>query len=426
MSKNNLKEYRDGIEKKYKNKTVTMSNAMIRGRENTNLLQSKIEMLAIAHTDSDMKQMDKTDSHGNPYLVNYVVLTSGEIKELMGRNDGETYSEIRNVAVALGSKVIIIEDKKEKKFGVKHPYEDVVYEDGKLYVQFNPDMEKLYFRDLKNDFTMLQLEILFNYKRNGGFQLYRLIRSYIYPPNLEEIDMNLSQEDLPEYSLRWDLNDLKMQMGLVDINQSSLARESSKKNPDWEKMVAEEKSPKYKRWDDFNKRVIQPGVAEINEISDIYIKEVVTERSGKGGKVSFVTFVVQRNRDYYLKHPEKVKNKEVNVKIPGPDEIDDFVDDMRKIIAEDIKTRDLKVIAETAAYDIAKVKKAYECSRQAGKIDNLVAWLISAIKNDYDMPIEKKNDRKNAFKNFEEREYDDLGDIERELNEKALKKATIA
>lgn len=409
--------FRQNIEKKYKNQSITVSNGFLRGHENTNLLESKLEALAIKHTSTEMFQKQKKDASGKPFDVNYVILLASEIQELMGRSDGKTYKEIKNAAVALSTKYMILENKEEQQFWIAKPYGDCAYNNGELYVEFNPSMEKHYFRELKNDFTKLDLSILFSYRRNGGFQIYKLLRTYVYSPKLEEIDMSLSQEELPSIDLSWNISDFKIRTGFVDIDQTLLRQEGAKKNPNWSKMVEDEKHPKYKRWDDFNRRVIIPGIKEINEIGDIYIKEVKKERKGLGGKVDTITFTVQRNKDYYLRHPDRVprqKQKYIESEIRKTprslteDQIDEFLDELRDLIDEKLKTKQLKDIAEAAGYDMDVIKKTYEASRSCDNIRNIVAWLISGIREGgYESPVKGtgKINKKNGFKNFDEREY---------------------
>ena len=44
---------------------------------------------------------------------------------------------------------------------------------------------------------------------------------------------------------------------------------------------------------------------------------------------------------------------------------------------------DAKAILEAAGMDMKKVRYAYGISRKSGRIDNIVGWMISAIKNGY-------------------------------------------
>ena len=407
------------MEEKYKGQLITVSNSMIRARETTTLLESKIEALAIYYSSKDAKQRTKKDANGKDYDVNYVVIPMKEVSYLMSREDGsgkraggKTYSEVKTAAISMKQKVFVVEDRENNQFIAKSMYGDIAYDNGKLYIEFEPSMEK-YFLNLKQNFSKLKLPILFSYKRNGGFQLYKLLKSYAYPPNLEHIDMSLAQEDLPTFSLTWDITALRSEMGYVDLNQPLIKEEITlKRKPDWEKIEKIEKNPKYKRWSDFKARVIDPGIEEINEISDIYIKDVIKERSGKGAKISSVTFVIQHNKAYYENHPEALPAKAIGVAVQTLDaRKEDFIDELADVISEKVKPKDLRAIAEASGYNMDKIKRVYELAKRSKNIDDIVGWIISGIKNDYSEPVSKKN--KNGFNNFDQRKYD-YAELERD------------
>lgn len=85
------------------------------------------------------------------------------------------------------------------------------------------------------------------------------------------------------------------------------------------------------------------------------------------------------------------------------------------------------MIADVAEYDIDKIKKAYDVMCNAGDIDNVVDFLISAIKNGYSEKVEKKastSAKRNKIKNCEEREYtsEQMDDIEKRWLEKSEKR----
>ncbi len=54
--------------------------------------------------------------------------------------------------------------------------------------------------------------------------------------------------------------------------------------------------------------------------------------------------------------------------------------------------------------DINIIKEKYRYSQSAGKIGNLVGWLIDAIKKDYQPPIGKV--KVDKFNDYEQRSYD--------------------
>lgn len=388
----------------YKRQLVSLSNNFIRSKEYTNLLESKIEVLAIYRMDQSMKQRQKKDAAGNPYLVNYVDLSSSEIRKLMGRKDGETYREIRKAAHFLKSKVYIVEDRENGRFYMKSMYADVIYDKGMLSIEFEPGMEK-YFMNLKDNYTRLKLATLFSFKKIGGLQLYKLLRSYVYPPNLEPINMALKQEELPVLKMSWSVAELRMIMGYVNINQAELQDEGRKSNPDWDKMVRDEKKPQYKRWSDFKTRVIDPGIEEINKISDIYICGMDKELSGHGGKTTRVTFYIQHNRAYYEANQPIAEKQERKQKKPvlTEEQKDEFIDEIWDMMKEEgLKLKDLKAIAEASEYDMEKIQKCYAISRYSN-INNMTGWMIKALQDNYEEP--KASKRRKESESWE-RDYD--------------------
>lgn len=400
------------LDSRYKDQYVTLSNPMIRSRETTTLLESKIEVLAMHYMSKDMREKQKKDANGKDYSVHYVVVPANEIASLMIRErntkaGGSAYKTIQNAAISMKQKIFIIEDKESKQFLLKSMFGDVAYNNGELYVEFEPSMES-YFLNLKQNFSKLKLPILFSFRKNGGFQLYKLLKSYAYSPNLEEIDMSLSQEELPSFQVYWDLTDLKMQAGYIDITQPLLKKEGAKDHPNWKKMEKEEQSPLYKRWSAFYSRVIEPGVKEINEMSDIYVADIIKKLSGHGGKVTGITFVIQHNKAYYERHnSKKVVEKPVTEEsiILSDDQKDDFIDELNDIFAEIIKTKDRRAIAEAAGYDIDRIKEVYELSKTSANINNLVGWMITGLKEGYSSNVSSKG-KKKGFKDFEQRKYD--------------------
>ena len=141
------------LDNRYKDQYVTLSNPMIRSRETTTLLESKIEVLAMYYMSKDMRETQKKDANGKDYSVHYVVVPANEIASLMIRErntkaGGSAYKSIQNAAISMKQKIFIIEDKESNQFLLKSMFGDVAYNNGELYVEFDPSMEK-YFLNLK-------------------------------------------------------------------------------------------------------------------------------------------------------------------------------------------------------------------------------------------------------------------------------------
>jgi len=379
MAKNEI------VVQEYINQYVNISNTLIRARERTSVLESKIEVLAIHHMDKKVKLREKKDTQGNTYVIKYVELNASEIKKLMGKDYGEIYSEIYRAAMALKEKLYIYEDREAKSFMMKSMYENVSYDNGTLTIEFNPEMEE-YYTNLKENYTKLSLPIFFSFRKNGGLQLYKLLKSFAY--NLPKIDLSLDQENLPVFSVYFDLIELRMILGYIDISQEKLKKEGRKRKPNFDKMAEDEINPQYKRWSDFSARVIMPGIKEVNDISDIYIFEMKKKLTGKGGKVTGLTFYIQHNKNFYQNKKISNKNKsettEKNIQSFTDESIFDFVDEIRGIISCELKTKDYLAIAKAANYDIQKVKMANAAMEAySSNINNVAGFLIAAIQKDY-------------------------------------------
>jgi len=359
------------VPREYSSQFITMSNSLLRAREKTNLLESKIEVLAIHYMDKDIKVKDKTDANGKEYSINYVEIPASRIKKLMGRDDGNTYSEIKKAAIALKQKLYIIEDTANRQFVLKSMYGDVAYDNGRLLIEFNPEMEPL-FLNLKQNFTKLSLPIMFSFRKNGGFQLYKLLKSYAFSPNLPEIDMSLSQEELPSFMLTYSLTELRMLLGYVDISQPGLKKEAEKKHPDFEKMSKEEHKPTYKRWNDFTRNVLDPGIEEINEISDIYIKEIKKDTRGRGGRIVGVCVYIQHNRAYYER--KKQENKETVSSPFTEEQIEDVMELAHGLF--DLKLREYRDVVLKAECDFERIKAVYELYTETGSQGELYPFLM--------------------------------------------------
>ena len=381
------------IKEKYQGQYVTISNQLIRAKETTDLFESKIEDLGIKHMDMDMFTTDHIDAEGNPYVRDTVQIRASEIRELSSRTGGSLYEDIYDAALQLKQKLVIVRDKKSNQFVMKSLYGDVSYDNGILTIEYNPDTEYL-FLQRKGDFTKLPMPILFSFKTNGGYQLYKLLKSYAY--NLPALDMNKDQDELPVYPVTYTLANLRMEMGLVDINQPKLRAEGEKKHPNFAKMEKEEVKPRYKRWSDFNTRVLSPGVKEINDMpSDIFIKEVATDSTGKGSRVTELTFYIQHNKSYYMNearagYDSSIMTEDgIEIVNESPEytfeQISQVRDIIKKIKISQINANNLLIVANG---NIELIKKCYKKALRQSDIKDFMGWMITAIRNEgYDDPV---------------------------------------
>lgn len=368
MKENEIEVWENQISDKFEDKYVSLSNALIQAREKTSLLESKIELFAIYKMNDEVMTLDKKDATGREYSVHAVTIQSKEIKELMGRASSSIYTQIEAASNELLNKKYIYRDEVKNEFRMQPLYQGVDYKNGKLTIEFNPDTEFL-FTQLADNYTKLRLDIAFKFQTNGGFQLYKLLKSYAYV--LPDPDPSLPQEKQKTLVKQFTLSELRLQLGYVDLDQPEVKKEGSKAHPDPEKMTAVEKKPKYKRWTDFYNRVLVPGMTEINRMSDIYV-QTIEKVQGSHGKVEEVSFTIQKNAGRIEPEQKLVLTE---------DEIDDFIDVLRLDHSIPFKTKDLKSISEKANYDLELIISLYSKAVDALAEDK-VKWILNALEED--------------------------------------------
>lgn len=177
----------------------------------------------------------------------------------------------------------------------------------------------------------------------------------------------------------------------------------------------------YSRYNAFKVKVLDIAFKEINDNTDI---KFTYEEKKTGRKITHLIFHIIRVSE---EKPEEqiIDNKEEIKNIPEID-ISELIEKVEDIIAEPIKTKDLKKILKAANNDIELIKEKYKAAKKQGGIENLVGWLISAINNNYSasepIAIEKEKTKKpyikpNRFINYEQRNWDfeEMRKLERKL-----------
>lgn len=171
----------------------------------------------------------------------------------------------------------------------------------------------------------------------------------------------------------------------------------------------------YKKYSFFKIKVIKMAQKEINDNTDIKFEfeEVKTSR-----KVTSIKFYIHANNQ------NEVTNASEDISAIEID-IDDLIDQLQAFISEPLKIKDLKAILKAADNDVKLIQVKYELAKQQTKIDNLTAWLISAVKSDYTEPISRT--KKNKFVNYEQENYDfdKLEQLERERIKKDLESSRV-
>lgn len=372
------------IDEAFMDKYVALSNALIQSRERTSLLESKIELLSIYKLKTTPNLIEKLDAKGKKYSVNSVSLNLRELKQITGSKSNNLYKQIEGVAFSLSRKLYIYRDPDSKEFVMNPLYGEVSYKNGKLQIDFNPQTERL-FIELGKDYTKINLSIAMSFKTNGGFQLYKILETEAF--KLPDIDFNLCQEDQARVRKVIPYQELRLELGYVDTTQSEIQNEALKMHPDYKKIEKLDKKPKYQLFQDFLKKVLNVGVEEINEISDIYITLQIIR--GAHGKIEEIEFFIRRNLEYYKRKNGIIEDECEEKKELSEDEIIEFIITIKEMLSDELSIKQLKEISELANYDIETIEKSHNYTMKA-KYKDYYSYLYDTIKNKY---YEKKDDK---------------------------------
>ncbi len=284
----------------------------------------------------------------------------------------------------MAGRVIGIEDPEKKVFRYIALIGMCEYEDGEFRIEFSKYL-KNYLINFTSPYTKLQLQEMLMYDSVYSFRLAELLHMEAYTPK--------NAPKRTSWQINYGIAELKFKLGVANAELSAVKNIlNDSMIPDYEKALESSPEKLYNQFRDFKKRCIIPAVEEVNSKSDIHV-EYELQKQGVGGKVKSIVF-------YITLKEEKSKQKAADIKEKVKDDIfdlDDFLDDVLSVIP-DIKIKDARKIAETAGYDIELIKEKYNMT--AGKkIDNIVGWMIEAIKNDY------KSCERNRKKASETEEY---------------------
>ena len=376
----------------YPSNVFSKSNYLIQARYNYTLLCN--QLLAIS--------LLKAKKDGNSYSAKFSVM---EVRNLLKKNYKDFYSHIKSSADKMTETKICIEDPDRGIFEYHQLIPTFRYDNGECEVFFNPQLNGI-VGNLTSNFVVLNIKTLAELDSVNSFRLYETLKSKSYYPK------NYKGEKNGKYIIEYSLAELRVMLNAIDINRKEIAELlKNKENIDYDnilkyatKLYEEEKdkdiptkdkykAPKWKEFKDFRKQCLEPAIEEINEKTELSVGyETIKINKSVKDIIFYVT-----DKSY------ETKSVEAEVKMFDTDELIDQVID---IIDEKISIKDIKRLLTESDNDVEKIKKAYTISKTQN-VDNLVAFLISAIRNGYEEPVsKKKSGATDKFCDFEQRVYE--------------------
>ena len=373
---------------------IKKANQLITGKHKINAIEQKIFNLSLAKV-----KFDKT--LGRPVAE----LTVKEMRDILDCKGNSIYRHIQNLSHTLRDRTIIINNMENDEYLMIGLINIVEYRNGVMKLKFEPECTDLVL-NLKSNYTKLDLSLYKKLNNIYAMRLYEIFKSNIYK----------SEDSL---SLTYGINNLKLTIGMIQINDE--IHKAIIKGDDIEEVIENCDGVDSLKDSSNFRRALNTAIDEINDITDIYVEYELIKK-GKGGKIRAICFTVtDKSKLKKIKvKSDDVKPQEKDDK-PSGDEIIALMFELKMEIKEELSINDYRQLIECANYDKNKVLEKYELAKKVKNIDNLMAWMLSAIKNDY-KTVETKADKKeqketNKFNDFEQRNYSDeqLEELEKKL-----------
>ena len=387
---------------------VKKSNSLITSLGRTTLLGSKVLLAAIVKVqDRDGHVISKKETEYYSALksrtkVDYTKglvaeFTDSQLRKILKTKSGSYYDTIEKLLNSTDIDSfryqwgIDIKDSRTGLYGFTEIISCCVYDkkNNRLFIKFsNEDEVRKEIIELKSNYTLLNYSMMMEFKCIYAYRIYELLLSRV---GYQDGTTHTTRQ---AYSFNYELSHLKYLLGILDIRKPGVSEELQRKNPDFtriEEMSGQNAMPRYV---DFKRYCLDKAKKEIDALTD-FIFDFEPVRQGRGGKVVSVDLMLTR----------KQKEKS-SMPADKPDEamIDEVYDEVLDLFRGSIKFKDVKAICAAADYDVEKIKKAHQVMENATSVDNIVGFMIKAIKEDWDKPVSKS--RTNKFGEFEQNSYD--------------------
>lgn len=336
-------------------------NLLISAKYNSSLLEHKVLAMALVNI-----ERAEVGAEGTTIVRLYVK----DIKEKLGIKGNGLYKSLDKLANNMTGRTIGVTDPVKKVFDYIAVIDHSHYEDGVFTIEFNRYLRK-YIENIREGFTIFTLEEMCKFNSVSAFRLYENLQSQSFTRKGETPTNN--------YLHSFDLSELKLVLGVVNANNDKVKNVlKGSKNPNFDKAIEIAPEKHFNRWVDFRRYILEPAIAEINEKAYMHV-DYKAKNTGSNHKVYGIDFYVELlegNVNYVTF--DKAKSDETN----NEDKLD-IQGKVIDLIEEKIKFKDAESICKAANYNFELIKKQYELSKSSD-VKDIVGWLISAIKNNYE------------------------------------------
>ncbi len=379
----------------YEDDRYAKSNFLISSKFKSSLNENKI--LAIS-----LSKIQKKDYIVDPETKDLVCqMKASELRKLLDVKGGSFYKSLEMTAASMTSRTIGFSDPESHHFEYVSAVNKATYENGVFTIYYSHHFVP-YIAELSTNYTLLSLPTMLQFDSVWSFRLFELLKSQCYYPKGQERKDGV-------FRINMKLSELKLDLGAVNSELDSVRKILNNSTaPDYDKAIERSPEKTFNDWYEFRRKVLDTATKEINEKTEMEVS-YTPQKSGRGGKVYGVDFVVSVNKyakTADLPEEEAAEQKSKAETMTNTEKFKFHMQVMELLDKYELPIEDIEAISKAADYDFAKIQRQSSILKmQSGKIDNVTGWMIAAIKKDYKEPTSATG-TSGSFGEFEQRTLD--------------------
>lgn len=407
------------------------SNSLINAVGPANELVQKLTVLSICVAKEEVID-------GKTKLV--ATMAGKDLKKVLKKTNNSFYDQVKILTKKRADKqslldyyLLIYDDDQKKVMGI-NVVEKVIFENGVFKMIFTDSIIP-YIYGLKDNYTKLSLADALSLDIYS-FRLYEILKAEYDYREWEAKNKYHNYEPNSSYSVRYDLIDLQLKIGLIDANRDDrITKELRNSVPDFDKIRGylkeneikekeREKNPKqrkyiqkYRTWNSFKTKVLDPAQQELYEKSSSIIFDYEEHKTRRGGLTTGITFCVsKKSREEEQTEVAVDENESVveeTLQISETEKYMIFFKTQTLLGTELFSAEDILLFMTDANYNYERIEKAFKILQmQKNDIPSPVGFMRDAIRNKWLMPSPMKKPSKNTFISYTQNDSGDLNNLE--------------
>lgn len=349
---------------------VSRSNVLIESKSSTSLFERKLLNIAIAKAYIEDGEL-------------IARVSTKDVKNYLHISGNSIYTRLKEVSKETLGHVVSIEDDENENFVMFNVVNKCEYKDGVFTTRFTKEM-KPHIYNLKKDYTRMSLDVLCSFRSLFTTRIYEILRTQYYRFEREKCEkLIVPRPPKKPYSIA----ELKFTLNVVDVNTSKAVKRLVEQGK-FEEALEEIKDAPFGDWRNFRRKVLEVAKKEMeeSEYSEICF-DYEPVKSGKGGKVTGIRFIVKKNpictHHSDLKRMMMVDQEEIapDVLATKKTEADEsLILEVADIFGDEpVTIQDIKMLLEVSDNRPEEIRKAFRMAQEQSYIHNLIGWMRRCI-----------------------------------------------